>query len=268
MYNGFELCEGRPDAKKKEYADSEKYELTAWDWDRPGNIISEITALNRIRRDNPALQSHLGLTFLRRLERQRPLLREGDARPRQCRSGRDQPRPAPSAGGRHRDPALAVRPSRRCHARGRGSDAGHTLHLVRQDPAHPPRSCRPALLHLAARPPGGLLTMAKSEPSLIDDDPLWYKDAVIYQLHVKSFFDANNDGIGDFAGLASPSSTISPALASTRFGCCRSTRRRARMTATTSRAIAMSAPTTARSPSSRPSSARRMRAAFGSSPSW
>lgn len=29
----------------------------------------------------------------------------------------------------------------------------------------------------------------------------WYKDAVIYQLHVKSFFDANNDGQGDFAGL-------------------------------------------------------------------
>ncbi len=33
------------------------------------------------------------------------------------------------------------------------------------------------------------------------DDPLWYKDAIIYQLHVKSFFDANGDGIGDFAGL-------------------------------------------------------------------
>ena len=32
-------------------------------------------------------------------------------------------------------------------------------------------------------------------------DPLWYKDAVIYQVHVKSFYDANNDGIGDFAGL-------------------------------------------------------------------
>ena len=32
-------------------------------------------------------------------------------------------------------------------------------------------------------------------------DPLWYKDAVIYQLHLKSFFDANNDGIGDFPGL-------------------------------------------------------------------
>jgi maltose alpha-D-glucosyltransferase / alpha-amylase len=33
------------------------------------------------------------------------------------------------------------------------------------------------------------------------DDPEWYRDAVIYQLHVKSFFDSNNDGIGDFAGL-------------------------------------------------------------------
>ena len=33
-------------------------------------------------------------------------------------------------------------------------------------------------------------------------DPLWYKDAVIYQVHVKSFFDANNDGMGDFAGLS------------------------------------------------------------------
>src|SRR5476651_133541 len=32
-------------------------------------------------------------------------------------------------------------------------------------------------------------------------DPLWYKDAVIYQVHVKSFFDSNNDGIGDFPGL-------------------------------------------------------------------
>ena len=32
-------------------------------------------------------------------------------------------------------------------------------------------------------------------------DPLWYKDAVIYELHVKAFFDSNADGIGDFPGL-------------------------------------------------------------------
>lgn len=32
-------------------------------------------------------------------------------------------------------------------------------------------------------------------------DTLWYKDAIIYQLHIKSFYDSNGDGIGDFEGL-------------------------------------------------------------------
>jgi maltose alpha-D-glucosyltransferase/alpha-amylase len=32
-------------------------------------------------------------------------------------------------------------------------------------------------------------------------DPHWYKDAVVYETHVKSFFDSNDDGIGDFRGL-------------------------------------------------------------------
>lgn len=47
--------------------------------------------------------------------------------------------------------------------------------------------------------------MAEADPrdiaDAIQEDPSWYKNAVIYQLHVKSFFDSNNDGIGDFAGL-------------------------------------------------------------------
>ena len=34
-----------------------------------------------------------------------------------------------------------------------------------------------------------------------EDDPLWYRDAIIYQLHVKCYFDSNEDGMGDFAGL-------------------------------------------------------------------
>jgi maltose alpha-D-glucosyltransferase / alpha-amylase len=33
------------------------------------------------------------------------------------------------------------------------------------------------------------------------EDPLWYKDAVIYELHIKAYADANGDGIGDFRGL-------------------------------------------------------------------
>ncbi len=37
--------------------------------------------------------------------------------------------------------------------------------------------------------------------TLIAPDPLWYKDSVIYQLHVRAFYDSNGDGIGDFKGL-------------------------------------------------------------------
>ena len=36
----------------------------------------------------------------------------------------------------------------------------------------------------------------------MESDPLWYKDAIIYEAHVRAFFDGNNDGRGDFRGLA------------------------------------------------------------------
>jgi starch synthase (maltosyl-transferring) len=64
VYNGFELCEGTPIPGREEYLDSEKYQIRAWDWDRPGNIVPEITALNRLRRLNPALRTHLNTVFL------------------------------------------------------------------------------------------------------------------------------------------------------------------------------------------------------------
>jgi maltose alpha-D-glucosyltransferase / alpha-amylase len=47
------------------------------------------------------------------------------------------------------------------------------------------------------------IAAAAPAPALLaaSENALWYKDAIIYQLHVKSFFDANNDGIGDLPGL-------------------------------------------------------------------
>src|SRR6185312_14553025 len=39
------------------------------------------------------------------------------------------------------------------------------------------------------------------EPLPFAGDPLWYKDAVIYEVHVRAFFDSNDDGVGDFSGL-------------------------------------------------------------------
>ena len=37
--------------------------------------------------------------------------------------------------------------------------------------------------------------------TVLDDKLHWYKDAIIYELHIKAFFDGNGDGIGDFEGL-------------------------------------------------------------------
>jgi starch synthase (maltosyl-transferring) len=64
VYSGFDLCEAAALPGREEYLDSEKYQLRQWDWSRSGNIVTEITALNRIRRLHPALQTHLGVRFL------------------------------------------------------------------------------------------------------------------------------------------------------------------------------------------------------------
>jgi len=63
MYSGFELCESAALPGKEEYLDSEKYEIRPRDFTQPGNIIAEIAQLNRIRRQNRALQTHLGVAF-------------------------------------------------------------------------------------------------------------------------------------------------------------------------------------------------------------
>lgn len=36
---------------------------------------------------------------------------------------------------------------------------------------------------------------------IVEEDPLWYKNSVVYEVHIKSFYDSNGDGIGDFRGL-------------------------------------------------------------------
>jgi starch synthase (maltosyl-transferring) len=63
VYNGFELLEHEPIPGREEYLNSEKYELTVRDWDRPGNIKNYISQLNRIRRNNPALLQTSDLRF-------------------------------------------------------------------------------------------------------------------------------------------------------------------------------------------------------------
>ena len=64
IYNGFELCENAPIPEREEYLHSEKYEYKVWDWDRREHIKDDIAALNRFRRNNPAMQEFVNLRFL------------------------------------------------------------------------------------------------------------------------------------------------------------------------------------------------------------
>jgi starch synthase (maltosyl-transferring) len=60
----FELLEGEPrEPGSEEYRDSEKYQLRHWDLDRPDSLRAFIARVNRIRRENPALQSDWSLKF-------------------------------------------------------------------------------------------------------------------------------------------------------------------------------------------------------------
>jgi starch synthase (maltosyl-transferring) len=64
LYNGFELLEHDPIPGKEEYLDSEKYEIKVRDWDISGNIKPYIRDLNRVRRENAALQQTSQLRFI------------------------------------------------------------------------------------------------------------------------------------------------------------------------------------------------------------
>ena len=110
--------------------------------------------------------------------------------------------------------------------------------------------------------------MAQNVGRSVVSDPHWYKDAVIYELHVRAFFDSNGDGIGDFQGLTQKLDYLAdlgvtalwllPFYPSPLQG--RRLRHR-RLHGASTRA-------TARCATSRRSSARRTSAACASSPSW
>ncbi len=64
IYSGYELCENVPrEPGSEEYLGSEKYERKRRDWSAPGNLVDLVTRVNRIRRQNPALQLYTNLRF-------------------------------------------------------------------------------------------------------------------------------------------------------------------------------------------------------------
>jgi starch synthase (maltosyl-transferring) len=63
LYNGFEICEGAPVPGKEEYLDSEKYEIRAWDFDKPDHIKEDIRLINKIRRSYAIFRDLSNLAF-------------------------------------------------------------------------------------------------------------------------------------------------------------------------------------------------------------
>jgi len=65
IYSGYELCESKALPGREEYLDSEKYQFKERDWNAPGNIKQWITRINKIRKENRALQMYTNLRFYR-----------------------------------------------------------------------------------------------------------------------------------------------------------------------------------------------------------
>ena len=203
----------RRDPGREEYLHSEKYEYKVWDWDRPGNIKRDIAILNRFRRENPALHELTNLRFLdcpdpnilayakATADRSNIVIAVVNLDPHGVHGGEVV---LPLAEWGIADDAGIF-----C----RGGVYRTRYRVARRAPAPCARSAdQPrVLVPRAARQP--IMSPPDDAPAVLPGrprwrapkrrraDPLWYKDAIIYQLHVKAFFDANNDGIGDFEGL-------------------------------------------------------------------
>jgi hypothetical protein len=184
----------------EEYLDSEKYQIRVRDFDQPGSLAELIARINTIRREHPALHHDWGL---RSTHRQPADL---------CYSKRSVDGPTPSSSSSTSTRSTCSTGSSSCRwptgASGRrhvevhdllsltnatsGAASGTTCGSIRSRPSPTSCTCSPRRLRRRLSPP-----FQRSERC----PTLWYKDAVIYQAHVRGFYDSSNDGIGDFAGL-------------------------------------------------------------------
>jgi hypothetical protein len=57
------------------------------------------------------------------------------------------------------------------------------------------------LMAVATRPRRTARRRPEAALKIAGDESLWYKDAIIYELHVRAFYDSEGDGSGDFRGL-------------------------------------------------------------------
>src|SRR5262245_21380978 len=102
---------------------------------------------------------------------------------------------------------------------------------------------------------------------MLEDDPLWYRDAIIYELHVRAFSDSVGDGVGDFRGLTEKLEYLED-LGVTVIWLFPFIRHHCAMTAMTSPTTRAFTRATGSSPIFKRSCRRLIVVAFGSLPNW
>ncbi len=231
---------------------SEKYEIRHWDLDAPGSLRPPVSRVNRIRRAHPALQRRPNAAC------------STTSTTSSCsasRSARDdradvvlvrrEPRPAPRAVGLDRPrPRRARHPDRTSRSRSHDLLDRRALHVAGRAQLRRARPVGATPAHVLR---GRRRRRGADEPSARDRpqpapsaDPTWYRDAVIYELHVRAVRATATATASATSRAHAASSTTCRTSASPRSGCCRSTRRRCATTATTSPTTATSTPPTAR----------------------
>ncbi len=210
--NSERMLRPRPPAGKtesEEYLDSEKYEIRQRDRNAPDSLVPLITSLNRIRHANRALQSNASLHFHSIDNPQ--LICYSKATPgfdntilvvvnldsfneQTGWTNLDLDKIGCSASESFLVDDLlngAQYTWQRSQLRGAAAGRSTGAYLSREPNA------MTAHRSMELRESESVKKIASTT------DPLWYKDAIIYELHVRAFADSNNDGIGDFPGLLS-----------------------------------------------------------------
>jgi 1,4-alpha-glucan branching enzyme len=199
------LCNEPFKAGGEEYLDSEKYELKQWKLDAPDSLQPLIARVNAIRRENPALQSNDWLAFhrtdnsqmlaysKRTPERENFILAVVNLDPHHAQEGRTA-LDLRELGIEDKDTFQVHDLLTGARYLWRGAE-----NFVRLDPQHIPAAVFPSEPARTLRA-GLRLLHVTMLPDAATEAP-WYRNAVIYQAHVRSFYDSDGNGIGDLRGV-------------------------------------------------------------------
>ena len=201
IYSGYEHFENVPVREgSEEYLDSEKYETKERALDGP--LLPMVQAINHARRDNPALHHLSNITFLETANdalvayakhtRGNTVICVVNIDPFQAQEGLVT---IPAA--------LGVPPSFTVHdllsdERFQWRIGGN---YVRLEPGVRQAHVGPSGELMTVAPQQDAATQATGTRQWFEREPLWFKTAVFYEIHIRGFFDANGDGSGDFRGL-------------------------------------------------------------------